>query len=62
MQGQLILGLLIGIITYLGLMVFFNLEQALLLAFMAIIAELIPIVGPFLVAIPAITIALLSGG
>ncbi len=62
MQGQLILAVVIGAVTYLGLLVFFGFEQSLLLAFLAAIAELIPVLGPFLAAIPAIGIGLTTGG
>ncbi len=56
------LGLIIGTLTYGGLKIFFNFEQALLLAFIAAIAELIPIVGPFISAVPAIAIAVMNDG
>ena len=62
MQGQLFLAFIIGSITYLGLIIFFDFKQALLLAVIAGLMELIPIVGPFLAAIPALVIALVTGG
>ena len=62
MQGQLILGLLIGVITYLGLVVFFGFQQALLLAFLAAFAELIPLAGPIIAGIPAVAVGLEAGG
>jgi predicted PurR-regulated permease PerM len=62
MQGQLMLGLIIGAITYIGLKIFFDFEQTLLLAFLAAFAELIPIIGPFIAAIPAIVIAIMTAG
>ena len=62
MQGQLILGLLIGVITYLGLVVFFGFQQALLLAFLAAFAELIPLAGPIIAGAPAVAIGLEVGG
>jgi predicted PurR-regulated permease PerM len=62
MQGQLVLALIIGTITYLGLIIFFDFEQPLLLAVIAGLMELIPIIGPFIAAIPALAIALIIGG
>lgn len=51
-QGQLLLGLLIGVLTYLGLLIF-NVKYALLLALAAAVFELIPF-GIILAAIPAV--------
>jgi predicted PurR-regulated permease PerM len=62
MQGQLFLAFIIGLITYLGLIIFFDFEHSLLLAVIAGLMELIPIAGPFLAAIPAMIIALITGG
>ena len=56
MQGQVILVVLIGLITYVGLWLI-GVEHALLLAFVAGIAELIPLFGPVIAAVPAIIIA-----
>jgi len=53
MQGQLLLGVLIGILVYLGLTVL-GVEYALILALLAAIAELIPVFGPILAAVPAV--------
>lgn len=61
MRGQLILALLVGVLVYLALTVF-GIRYALLLAVIAAIFELIPIFGPILASIPAILIALVSGG
>lgn len=61
MQGQLVLALIIGILTYLGLTIF-GVPYALLLAILAGIFELIPIFGPILAAIPAVIIAFADGG
>lgn len=60
MQGQLILVVIIGVITYLGLLLI-GVQHALLLAFLAGIAELIPLFGPIIAAIPAIIIAFTTG-
>jgi predicted PurR-regulated permease PerM len=61
MQGQLILVVIIGVITYLGLLLI-GVEHAMLLAFLAGIAELIPLFGPVIAAIPAVIIAFSGGG
>ncbi len=52
MQGQLLLGLLVGIIVYLGLTIL-GVRYALVLALLAAVFELIPIFGPVLAAVPA---------
>lgn len=59
MQGQLLLGLIVGILVYLGLMVL-GVKHALLLASVAAVFELIPIFGPILAAVPAVLIALVD--
>ena len=61
MQGQLLLGVIVGVLTYLGLTIL-GVENALLLAFVAAAFELIPIFGPILSAIPAIGVALIQDG
>lgn len=61
MQGQLLLGVIVGVLVYLGLMVL-GIQHALLLASIAAIFELIPIFGPILAAVPAVIIALVDGG
>lgn len=61
MQGQLLLALLIGVFVYLGLMIL-GIRYALLLAVLSAFAELIPLFGPILAAIPAILIAFADGG
>ena len=59
MQGQLLLGLIVGVLVYLGLMVL-GIKHALLLACIAAVFELIPIFGPILAAVPAVLIALVD--
>jgi len=54
-QGQLLLGLIIGVLVYLGLTIL-QVPYALLLAILAAIFEIIPIFGPILAAIPAIAL------
>lgn len=61
MQGQLLLVVIIGVLTYLGLSII-GVENALFLSIVAAIFELIPVVGPILASIPAIGFALIQGG
>lgn len=57
LQGQLILSLVIGILSYIGLMML-NIPYALPLAMIAGILEVIPVIGPIISALPAILVAL----
>jgi len=61
MQGQLLLGFLVGVLTYLGLSIL-GVENALLLAIVAALFELIPIFGPILASVPAIAFGFTQGG
>lgn len=61
MQGQLVLGLIIGVLVYIGLSIM-GVPYALLLALLAGMFELIPIFGPILAMVPAVLLALSSGG
>jgi predicted PurR-regulated permease PerM len=61
MQGQLILAVIIGVLVYLGLMLL-NVPNALLLATLAAVCEIIPLFGPILASIPAITISFITSG
>ncbi|MEN9614089.1 MAG: hypothetical protein RLZZ347_396 [Candidatus Parcubacteria bacterium] len=61
MQGQMLLGLLITILVYLGLTIF-KVKNALLLAILAGVFELIPVFGPILSAIPGVIAAIFDGG
>jgi predicted PurR-regulated permease PerM len=61
MQGQLLLSVIIAVLTYLGLSIL-GVENALVLALIAGVFELIPVFGPILAAIPAVGFALLQGG
>lgn len=54
-QGQMLLGILVGVLVFLGLMIF-RIEYAFLLAILAAVFELIPVFGPILAAVPAITL------
>ncbi len=66
-RGQLFLGLTVGIFTFGGLLVLAQLinpvfaTYALLLAIIAGVFELLPIIGPILAAIPAVLIAATAG-
>jgi len=61
MQGQLLLGFIIGVLAYLGLTII-GVPNALVLGVLAGCFELIPVFGPTLSAIPAVAIAFASGG
>lgn len=61
MQGQLLLGIIIAILVYLGLVIL-GVENALLLAVLTGVLELIPVFGPIIASIPAILTAFLGGG
>lgn len=62
MQGQIILGLLMGVLTFTGLWIIGLHEYALFLAILISVAELIPLFGPVLAMIPAIFLGFTSGG
>jgi len=53
MKGQLLLGLIIGILVYLGLSLL-GVKYALVLAVLAAVMELIPFFGPVISAVPAV--------
>ncbi len=59
LQGQILLGVLIGILVFLGLTIL-GVKYSLMLALLAMVLELIPIFGPVLAAIPAVGIAFLQ--
>lgn len=61
MQGQFLLAILIGVLTYLGLSIL-GVPYALLLAVIAGLFELIPVFGPILSAVPAVGVAFSVGG
>ncbi len=56
-RGQLFLSLVIGILTYIGLIIL-GIPYALPLAVVAGILEIVPVIGPIISAIPAILITL----
>lgn len=55
-RGQLVLSGSIGVLTYIGLSVL-GVDYALTLALVAAVTELLPVVGPFIGAVPAVLIA-----
>ncbi len=56
LQGQLLLALSVGLMVFVGLSLL-NLRYALLLSVLAMILEIVPIVGPVIFAIPGIILA-----
>lgn len=60
MQGQLLLGVLIFVLVYLGLTIF-GVPYAMSLALIAGIFEIIPIFGPIMSAIPGVVVAFTVG-
>jgi predicted PurR-regulated permease PerM len=61
MQGQIVLAVIVAVLVFLGLTLF-RIDNALLLAVIAGLFEIIPIFGPILAAIPAVTLALVTNG
>ena len=59
MQGQVVLGLIVGVLAYIGLS-FLNIKFALLLAVLAGLLEIFPYIGPVLAGIPAVLIGFLQ--
>lgn len=57
LRGQLLLSLIIGVLTYIGLIIL-NIPYALPLALIAGVLEIIPVIGPIISAVPAVLIAL----
>jgi predicted PurR-regulated permease PerM len=61
MQGQIVLAVIIAMLVFLGLTLL-RVDNALLLAMVAGLFEIIPLFGPILAAIPAVTLALVTNG
>jgi predicted PurR-regulated permease PerM len=61
LQGQLILMLIVGLLTYLGLMII-GVNNALVFGLLAGLFEIIPLFGPVLSAIPPTAVAFVDGG
>lgn len=59
LQGQILLGVLVGVVVFLGLTIL-NVKYALLLSILSMIFEVIPVFGPIMAAIPAIAIAFIQ--
>ncbi len=59
LQSQLLLGLIVGLVVYVGLSLL-KIKFALILAIMMMLLELVPMVGPVLGAIPAVALAFLQ--
>lgn len=55
LRAQMLLGAIVGVFTFIGLTML-GVEQALLLALITSVFEIIPVVGPILAAIPAVII------
>ncbi len=61
MQGQVVLAVIIAMLVFLGLTLL-RVDNALLLAVLAGMFEIIPLFGPILAAIPAVTLTLVTNG
>ncbi len=61
LQGQVILGIVVGVLVYLVLMIV-GIPHALTLALLAAIFEIIPVFGPIISSIPAIMLAFSERG
>lgn len=61
LQGQIILGIVVGVLVYLVLMVV-GIPHALVLAVFAGIMEIIPVFGPIISSVPAIILAFAEAG
>jgi predicted PurR-regulated permease PerM len=59
-QGQLMLGVVVGVLVFL-IMSLLGIPSALFLAMIAMMFELIPVFGPILAAVPAVSLAFLNG-
>ena len=56
LRGQLLLMLIVGLLTYIGLY-FLGVKYALTLALIAALLEIVPYIGPILAAIPAVVLS-----
>jgi len=59
LQGQLFLGVIVGVLVYIGLS-FLHIKFALLLAVLAGIFEIFPYIGPVIAAVPAVILGFLQ--
>ena len=60
-RGQLVLGVIVSVMVYIALLIM-GIEYAAFLAILAFIGELIPVVGLTLAMIPAVLVAVATGG
>lgn len=61
LQGQVILGLIVGVLVYITLTIV-GIPYALALALLAVVFEIIPVFGPIMASVPAILIAFTERG
>lgn len=61
LQGQVILGIIIGVLVYLALIIV-GIPHALPLAIFAALLEIIPVFGPIISSVPAILLGFAEGG
>jgi predicted PurR-regulated permease PerM len=61
LQGQVLLGLIVGTLVYFVLLIV-GVPHPLLLAILAAVVEIIPVFGPILAAIPAVLVAFSTSG
>ena len=61
MQGQLLLSVIVGLLTYLGLSLL-GVRDALVLSFFIALCEFIPLFGPIIGALPAVLFSYLDSG
>ncbi len=59
LQGQLLLCLIVGLLSYIGLSLL-GIKYALILSLIIMVLELVPMVGPVLAAIPAVFLAFMQ--
>lgn len=59
LQGQMLLGLIVGLMVYVGLSLL-DVKFALLLSLLIMVLELVPMVGPVVAAVPAVILAFLQ--
>lgn len=59
LQGQMLLALIVGLTVYIGLSLL-GIKYALLLGLLAMVFEIVPVVGPVLASIPAIFLAFID--
>ncbi|MFA6432782.1 MAG: AI-2E family transporter [Candidatus Paceibacterota bacterium] len=61
LQGQILLGVIMGVLVYLTLMII-GIPHALLLGILAAVLEIIPVFGPIMAAVPAVLLAFVDAG